>query len=385
MAEVSQDELVLAIHNAGLRLVIAVTGGGSAAISTLLGVGGASRSVLAAAVPYAEGALVEWLGARPEEFCSERTARAMAMAAFEKARGYDPSGKVCGVGCTASLASDRPKRGAHRAHLAFQTANTTATLSLELEKGRRSRQEEERLVAALVLNLIADACGIEQRLALPLVAAEVTTENRVVAPQGQQDLLAGRTKALACGAARQDQLPKAVFPGAFNPLHAGHTQMAALAREILGVDVAYEISIANVDKPPLDFMEIDGRLRQFGAGDQVWLTRAPLFVDKAELFPGATFVVGVDTVARIGHSRYYMDSEESVERVVARLTALGCRFLVFGRVEGDRFLTLSNLALRPSLAAICQEVPEEAFRQDTSSTELRRQERVLKSKTGHLQ
>jgi nicotinamide mononucleotide (NMN) deamidase PncC/nicotinic acid mononucleotide adenylyltransferase len=375
MAEVSQDDLVHGIHDAGLRLVIAVTGGGSAAISTLLGVAGASRSVLAATVPYAEGALIEWLGARPEEFCSERTARAMAMAAFEKARRFDPAANVCGVGCTASLASDRPKRGLHRAHLAFQTATTTATLSLELEKGRRSRAEEEQVVAALVLNLMAEACGIAERLPLPLMARESPMENRVVAPQGQQDLLAGRTSALACGAARQDEIPRAIFPGAFNPLHAGHVRMAAVAREILGADVAYEISIANVDKPPLDFMEIDGRLRQFGQDDAVWLTRAPLFVEKAELFTGATFVVGADTVARIGHSRYYRDSEDAVERVVARLTALGCRFLVFGRVEGDRFLTLSDLALRPSLAAICQEVPEDAFRQDLSSTELRRRER----------
>ena len=112
MPEVSPESLVSAIHDAGLRLVIAVTGGGSSAISTLLAVGGASRSILAAAVPYAEGALSEWLGATPEEFCSTCTARAMAMAAYEKARRYDPSGNCCGIGCTASLASDRPKRGA---------------------------------------------------------------------------------------------------------------------------------------------------------------------------------------------------------------------------------------------------------------------------------
>ena len=124
--------------------MIAVTGGGSGAISALLTTRGASRSILAATVPYAPAALSEWLGARPDEFCSAWTARAMAMAAFLKARQYDPDAVTCGVACTASLASDRPKRGPHRAHFAFQTAGTTAALSLELEKGRRSRFDAAR-------------------------------------------------------------------------------------------------------------------------------------------------------------------------------------------------------------------------------------------------
>ena len=76
VAIVSQDQLAQEVHAAGTRIVIAVTGGGSRAISALLGVPGASRSILAAVVPYAAEALIDWLGGRPDEFCSERTARA---------------------------------------------------------------------------------------------------------------------------------------------------------------------------------------------------------------------------------------------------------------------------------------------------------------------
>ena len=125
-------------------MVVVVTGGGSGAISALLSVGGASRTVLAAAVPYSQAALVEWLGGVPDEYCASRTARAMAMAAYEKARRYDPAAPVCGIGCTASLASDRPKRGSHRVHLAAQSESATATVSLELEKGLRSRARKSR-------------------------------------------------------------------------------------------------------------------------------------------------------------------------------------------------------------------------------------------------
>ena len=67
---------------------MAVTGGGSRAISELLEVPGASRTVLEAVVPYAAPALIAWLGAKPEHFCEPRTARAMAMVGFQRAGAY---------------------------------------------------------------------------------------------------------------------------------------------------------------------------------------------------------------------------------------------------------------------------------------------------------
>ncbi len=172
MSYSSQQQLAQEVHAREVRFVLAVTGGGSGAISTLLTEPGASRTVLAAAVPYAAEALTEWLGGRPDEFCSPRTGRAMAMAAYFKAVHYDPNSATCGVACTASLASDRPKRGSHRAHVGWQTASTTADYHLELRKGRRTREEEESLVAALVLNAVAEATGAAARLPLSLLEGE---------------------------------------------------------------------------------------------------------------------------------------------------------------------------------------------------------------------
>jgi hypothetical protein len=116
--DVSVEQLVEQIHGGARRFVLVTTGGGSLAISGLLTASGASRTVLEATVPYSAAALAAWLGARPEHFCSSETARAMAMVAFRRAQSYDPQGTwLAGVACTASLASDRPKQGAHRAHL----------------------------------------------------------------------------------------------------------------------------------------------------------------------------------------------------------------------------------------------------------------------------
>lgn len=373
MSLVSPEQLAAEIHARPLRLVIALTGGGSGAISGLLGVPGASKSVLAAHVPYADSALESWLGCRPEQFCSERTARVMAMTAYLEARRYAPSATVCGVACTASLASDRPKRGAHRAHVAYQTADATASASLELDKGRRTRREEEELVTALLLNHIAQACGAQGRLAVALCENEQVQARHVMAGRDQQELLAGRARAIR-GTWAARPAPAAVFPGAFHPLHEGHRAMRQLAAEILGALVDYEMSIENVEKPPLDFLEIESRLAQFSPNDAVWLTRAPHFHQKAALFPGATFVVGADTILRVADPRYYAGDAAARDRAISDIAKSGCRFLIFARVVEGSFRALTQLGLPPALAALCQQVPPEQFRQDVSSTALRGQQ-----------
>ena len=50
------------LHAKPLMAVVAVTGGGFQAISWLLGVAGASRTLIEAIVPYREGPLRELLG-----------------------------------------------------------------------------------------------------------------------------------------------------------------------------------------------------------------------------------------------------------------------------------------------------------------------------------
>ena len=73
--------------------------------------------------------------------------------------------------------------------------------------------------------------------------------------------------------------------------------MAAVAAQLLGAAVEFEIPIVNADKPALDYLEIDSRVRQFGADEPVWLSRAATFVEKSFLFPG------VDVRRRRRHDR----------------------------------------------------------------------------------
>ena len=140
MSEIAHQELVEQIHASGKQFLLSITGGGSRAIASLLEVPGASASVIGAIVPYAAAALESWLGGPVDQFCSERTARAMAMKAFQLARQFSNADvhALRGIGATASLATTVPKRGPHRIHVAWQSADTTVALSCELAKGQRS-------------------------------------------------------------------------------------------------------------------------------------------------------------------------------------------------------------------------------------------------------
>jgi hypothetical protein len=184
----------------------------------------------------------------------------------------------------------------------------------------------------------------------------------------------GRQRRLPVGLHATDAAP-VLLPGSFNPLHHGHRGLAATATRLLGQPVAFELSVENVDKPPLDEAEAQRRLSQFEPHEGIWLTRAPTFLVKAELFPGAAFVVGVDTILRLADPRYYAADPQQRDAAVQSLAVRGCRFLVFGRKDGDRFLTLDACRLPPALQAICRMVPEVEFRCDLASTDLRQQQR----------
>ncbi len=352
--------LVERIHATDSAGVFYVTGGGSYLLPMLLTVPGASATVLEAQVPYANEALSELLGSAPDQACSAETARALAMRAFQRARHLRGS---FGLGLTASLRSAAPKRGDHRFHIALQTASETYSISHTLTKGAATREEEETATARAALDLLAFVLGLEGEPALD----DKPLKMDHLAPDGEiAQLLIAEPRVVG-------QATNAILPGAFNPLHEGHRVMRRIAEEILGEPVVYELCIANVDKPPLDFIEIERRKSQFNADDLV-LTNTPTFIEKARVMAtGAptTFIVGADTIVRIGQSHYYA-STTARDRAVDEMAELECNFLVFGRSKHDRFETLASLELPDALRRLSTDVPETVFRRDISSTALRK-------------
>jgi nicotinamide mononucleotide (NMN) deamidase PncC len=375
-----------AIHASGRKAVIAVTGGGSLAVSDLLTVPGASAFLLEARVPYSSLALTEWLGRAPDQSCSRETALAMSVVAYQRARHLSEDSEMAiGVGGTAALASDRPKRGEHRAWIATHTRNATRVVGLSLSKGLRDRAEEERLVADALLRLLSETCGLSVLPELPLQEGDSLISAGCVANPLLVDLVTGRRETLwvAPTAALVDIAmpviwqaepplkPAGLLAGSFNPLHDGHRELIHVAEQRLNGLVACEMSCVNVDKPPLDFLTIESRCRQFTQRPIV-VTHAPTFVLKSRLFPNTVFVVGIDTADRIVQPKYY-GGEAEMLTALSEIRSHGCRFLVAGRFARNSFNTLRDLALPVPLRDLFEEISEAEFRCDLSSTKLRRQ------------
>ena len=154
-------QTISALHGSGPKAALAITGGGSGAIGELLRVPGGSRLLIEAQVPYDEQALAEFIGFAPAQACSADTAIAMAHAARRRAQRLVPGDiELVGLGATAALVSDRPRRGEHRFHVACATSVGVSHCTVVLAKGRRDRSGEEDVVARSIVLWLAGVCGV---------------------------------------------------------------------------------------------------------------------------------------------------------------------------------------------------------------------------------
>lgn len=241
------------------RCVFSISGGGSAFLSDYLSIPGASASFLEGLIPYSPEATNAFLGFRPENYSSERTARLLASAALRRARtlaaaeeetrksdenpkikgavpnvappspraatnvkasenrgknekikspgNFDLSAfSLVGVGATASLVSDRPKRGEHRIFCAVETLFETFSATLTLAKGARDRAAEERLAADFILTVLLFAAenAVDRAAALGLDGETASAANFDVLPLPRSNI---RTVANAAEPELNEPLP----------------------------------------------------------------------------------------------------------------------------------------------------------------------------------
>ncbi|MBT4125105.1 MAG: hypothetical protein HOJ22_02980 [Chloroflexi bacterium] len=173
---VTPQEIAKKLHSLPGRGCIVVTGSGIQAISDLFSEPGASRTILEAQVPYSRKALHEFVGEPTEQHVSALEAQLMARAALKRAEhlaeGDDGDQPLFGVGCTAAVATDRVRRGEDRAHIAWATSTASGGASIWFDKQVRTRADEDAIVSAVVLNSIAEALDIEERLEIDVLETE---------------------------------------------------------------------------------------------------------------------------------------------------------------------------------------------------------------------
>lgn len=370
------DGLVHCIHASQTAAALVLTGGGTGAVPLLLRRPGGSRTVLDVAVPYGPAAVADYLGEAPAQACSAETAQLLARRAFQRACEYrvDSSVPVVGLGATAALATDRVRRGEDRLHAAAFDGSRTIALEWWFQPPHSKRPAQETAAERAIVRLLADAVGVarwsqlaESQLAPARRRVEVVDEELEVVHDGTQSWFT----AYPDGRRRPGgQIPTALVPGSFNPWHEAHQALWEAARRRFGDPVAYELSITNVDKPPLPSAEVLHRAAQFGRRACLILTAAPTFVEKARLLPGAAFVVGADTARRIVDPVYY-GGVEAMHGALRELRSLGSKFVVAGRLEHGRFLQLRDLTMPPEFAGLFEAIPAGELRVDVSSTELR--------------
>jgi hypothetical protein len=371
--------LVRTIHDCPGRVMLVTAGAGTKALAWLLSVAGASRTLLEALIPYDESSFNDFLGQAPEQYVAAETAGLLAGRAIARARelhkGPEP---LIGLACSATIITDRPKLGQHRAHVVAWTAERILHDSLTLHKGSRRRAGEEEIVSRLILDVLARTYCLDQRLELPLMSGDVYTSEEFDVLGAVDELQRGD---IDCFTVHSDgRLSKngdgvaALLSGAFNPLHDGHQALAQAAAELLDQQVTFEVAAVNAGKPQLERQEILHRLLPFAGRHNVLVSNAPLFSAKAHLFPGAAFVVGYDTADRVLQPRYYGDSKQQMMRALSQIRDRGCRFLVAGRTDEEgTFHDATELPAPEAFTELFEAIPAARFRRDISSTQLRRQ------------
>jgi hypothetical protein len=384
LSDAEWQQLISALHASGRKAALVITGGGSGAVGELLRVPGGSRLLIEAQVPYDALALAAFLGFAPAQACNSDTAIAMARTARARAARLAPSTGVgvgtdlVGLGATAALVSDRPRKGEHRFHIAFANSAGIAHCTCVMAKGRRDRAAEEDLVSRAIILWLARACGIAAASPKSLLDAD---EHFLAAVDTIDQLLAGELDRVTVQPDGQMMLsaqqPFLLFPGSFNPMHEGHLSLARVAEELRQQPLAFEISVTNVDKPPLAGETVRHRLAQFAWKSPVELTRAPTFLEKSRLFPGTTFVVGADTAERLVAPKYYGDDEARMHDALEEIANSGGSFLVAVRIDAaGRVRALNDIPVPRRYADLFAEIPEHRFRLDTSSSEIRARRRV---------
>ena len=158
-----------------------------------------------------------------------------------------------------------------------------------------------------------------------------------------------------------------ILSGSFNPLHNGHIKLLEASKNMTKLEPFFEISISNVDKRNISLEDLNSRISQFYNIGKILITNSATFEDKSNLFKKSIFAIGYDTAVRILDNKYY---EKDMKESLSNIKKNECSFLVTGRKINGKYKYLNDLEIE-EYKGLFSIIPEENFRLDISSTEIR--------------
>ena len=372
----STKNTITKIHASDTKIVLSLTGAGSSALNSLLAIAGASKTILEGLVPYSDAALHDITGTQEEGAVSEKTVLALAKWSYFRAADLrDNYTKVLGISCTAAISTDRERKGANQAYVSVWGADGSTSAHLHMKKGLRTRQQEEALVSELIISEIANTIFPNSATTINISSEDSLKRNKTVFATPFDSLIGKQIRSFMVtskGEIYEDaKFSGAILSGSFNPLHLGHLKLAETATQLLDKETVFEISAANVDKPPLKSSEIKKRIQQFRNKANTLVSFAPLFSQKSAVYPGSTFVIGHDTASRLVNPKYYDNEKRAMFASLHEIEANGCDFLVAGRVDAGSFRGLDDVDVPVRFKDMMVGIPETIFRVDQSSSEIR--------------
>jgi hypothetical protein len=158
-----------------------------------------------------------------------------------------------------------------RFFLSIRASNRIWETSVTLTKGKRSREEEDKVASSVLIQAMAKACQVSETLDSGLTDSEVLNESVIQFSEEEEleQLIDGQICSKIYPFSKEsygsDKDRKIILPGSFNPLHDGDLKLleAAMSVSEEGGYPCFEISALNADKPSLTVTEIKDRVKQF--------------------------------------------------------------------------------------------------------------------------
>lgn len=393
-------ELAKPIRGSDWLIDVATTGAAGFLKFALWAEPGASDNVLGERWTYAQQHTDDLIGRQPPQGKYSREASALAMAAaaythasriaFERGLQGRP---IMGVAMTSAVSTSRARRGENACRIAIRTDEGFWIVSVVMDKAqarnqsREARRLEEGMLCDLLTLMAMSSVmgfgtprlhtdwGVSSPQLVPAESASLAIEPEKTAETPLKGLSAPFYKVLMPD---QTQIPISeldperyiLLPGSFNPLHHGHEQIAAMAREQTGKDVIFQITAHHPAKGVIPNEELMRRAAQLQFRWPVVLFDTEgLYALKAERVPGMTMLIGVDVVYGLQDLRYYEGNKAKRRAMFEALARLGTTFLVAGRAVEDHYESLGDVPVPGNFAHLFRPL---GGRVDVSSTQLRK-------------